>query len=542
MLRVSNLRKGYGDRAVIDGASFAIGPGDKVGLVGPNGSGKTTLLKILAGQLEPEAGSVNYAGNPSVAYLPQHPPVTAQETVGEFLAPEFYRCCLRMKAIEQTMQDRHWDTSLIAEYSSAVDRFEAAGGYVLESRLEAVLAGLSMHDIDLGRRALSLSGGQMTRAALARVLLKDADVLLLDEPTNNLDRAALDWLEESLLRSNAMYLIVSHDRRFLDRVTKRTLELDPITARITDYSGNYSWYRLRKSQELAQQMRAYKEQQDRIKRWTDDIRAVKNQAQATENSTVNDYLRGRSKKVAAKAKAREKRLNRLLESEKVEKPRHVERMRFTVEGRYQYTSMLIGLENVSCEIAGMQLFSGLNLDVRGSTRIVLAGDNGTGKSTLLKIIVGERAPTSGSIFKKADLRLCYFPQQQEALPEDDTVLDFFSRSVPDRRWPSESDLRTFLHRFQFTRDDVFKKIGQLSRGERTKLLFATFMVTNPDLLIMDEPTNHLDVPAIECLEEALSSFHGAFIIVSHDRHFVDAISPHVYWHLSDHSLSVELLG
>src|SRR5262249_47383012 len=185
--------------------------------------------------LEPEAGSVNYAGNPSVAYLPQHAPLTAQETLGEFLASEFYRFRQRMKAIEQTMQHHHWDTGLMAEYASAVDRFEAAGGYLLESRLEAVLAGLAMGDFDLSRRALSLSGGQMTRAALARVLLQDADVLLLDEPTNNLDRAALDWLEESLLRSKAICLIVSHDRRFLDRVTKRTLELDSITARITDY-------------------------------------------------------------------------------------------------------------------------------------------------------------------------------------------------------------------------------------------------------------------------------------------------------------------
>jgi len=563
MLRVSGLRKDFGEKVLFAHVSFAVAASEKVGIVGPNGCGKTTLLKILAGLAEADQGSVRLVGSPAVAYLPQHSQEIMQATVGEFLAADLYRSRAAVQDIEAEMQCHPNDADLLAAYSLAVERFESAGGYAFESRLDVVLAGLEMASVELTRPLPALSGGQRTRIALARVLLRDADLLLLDEPTNNLDVAALEWVEDSLRRCRSACLIVSHDRRFLDRVTTRTLELDPIAERISDYAGNYSWYRLRKDQEEARQLREYKEQQDRIHRLTDDIRTVKEQARATENRTVNDYLRGRSKKVAAKAKAREGRLLRLIEAERVEKPRQVARMRFAVEGRNQYTSPLIRLENLSCELNGVTLLHDVNLQVVGSSRTIVSGRNGSGKSTLLRLLVGELAPSTGLIKKKERLRICYLPQNQESIPGEDNVLDFFRSCLVGQRdrcdtahllipygprrkaspvhnlW-NDSDARTFLHRFQFSRDDVFKSVRQLSCGERTKLLLATFMAASPDMMILDEPTNHLDLPTLECLEKALMPFKGALVIVSHDRCFVEKLAPHWYWHVADGKVASKL--
>ncbi len=552
MLRIANLRKYYGDRLLFENVSFEISAGEKVSVVGANGSGKSTLLKIVAGLLDTDDGYVRTCGEPTIAYLPQHMEEDGAISVGKYLVAEFYEARRLLHQLERSFEDQaeNWCSS---KYAKAFERFERSGGYSLDEQLENILDGLQMQHVDLHRSIDTLSGGERTRASLARILLLRADILLLDEPTNNLDLAGVEWLENTLANSNSASLIVSHDRTFLDRVTNRTIEIDPVSSRITNYSGNYSWYKMRKRQDEERQLRQFKEQQVRIKRLTEDIRAVKNQAMVTEKSTQDDYLRGRAKKVAAKAKAREARLTRMIELEKIEKPRVADQPKFSLRGHLQYSSNLIQVQDLSYEIEGNQILTELNLNVVGSSRIAVTGNNGSGKSTLLKLLAGEFEPTSGFINRKPNLRVGYLPQHQESLPNDQTVLECFkslvrinsmsraeqwrtaSNMVPANKL-TDGDIRTLLHRFQFSRNDVFKKVDVLSRGERTKLILATFMACELDLLVMDEPTNHLDTETIECFEQALYSFKGALIVVSHDRYFLENLSPEYDWHLDQQTV------
>lgn len=544
MLRVIDLGKDYGDRMLFEGAGFSVSAGEKIGIVGPNGCGKTTLLKMIQGAVTADRGTISFVGSPSVAFLPQHIlDFGGNTTVGELLAPAFAQASASLSVMEKKLQhDDGTSEAVLAAYNRAYENFEQAGGYTFESRLEAVMRDLGLSAaIDFTRDLSTLSGGQLTKLALARVLLQEADLLLLDEPTNNLDTASLQWLEKALTECASACLIVSHDRHFLDQITTRTLVIDPQTAAMADYGGNYSFYRLRQQQEVARQWREYEVQQRKIRRLTEDVRAVKQQAEATENSTVNDYLRGRSKKVAAKAKAREHRLTRMIEHEKIDKPRDGEqtRMRLNLQGRRQYDSPLIVAQEVGFGYEH-QILVQATFEVVGSARILLSGNNGCGKSTLLKLITGQLEPDSGAIVRKPTAKICYLPQQQETLTGDLSALDFLrAQTEPGgHNWASDAHLRTFLHRFQFSGDQVFNPVARLSRGERTKLMLAAFMAAQPDLLIMDEPTNHLDLPTVELLEEALQHFQGALLFVSHDRYFIERIQPDYIWCLAGGLLQV----
>lgn len=492
MLRVSNLEKYFGDQLLFEQVSFAISCGEKVGIVGPNGSGKTTLLRTLAGLIESDDGSISLPNKFRVAYVPQSLHTEDDVSLGEFVTPQ---------------------------------------SDIAHRRFHSVMRQLELDEIDLQRQLKTLSGGQKTRASLARMAVLDADLLLLDEPTNNLDLKSIEWLEEFIKNSSASCMIVSHDRFFLDRTCSRILELDPITSAIESYSGNYSWYKARKDAERVRVERQYKEQQDKIKQLTKDVREVKQQACKTENSTVNDYLRGRSKKVAAKAKAREARLNRIIEREKVEKPRDLDAMRLSITGRIHHRSPLVRLENVSHSIAAKKVLQNISTELIGSTRVILTGVNGSGKTSLLKIINGLYLPGQGEVYVKDGIKICYLPQHQESLPDNETTIEFL-KNIGSRQM-NEGSWRTFLNRFQFSRNDAFKKIANLSQGEKSKLLLASCMIENPDLLLLDEPTNHLDIPAMEALETALYGYQGAMVVVTHDRYFAEKINPHENWHLEE---------
>ncbi len=280
--------------------------------------------------------------------------------------------------------------------------------------------------------------------------------------------------------------------------------------------------------------RQYKEQQEKVKQLTKDIREVKQQACKTENITVNDYLRGRSKKVAAKAKAREARLNRIIEREKVEKPRHLDSMRLAIDGRAQHQSPIVRLENISYSVEDQTILNDLTAELIGSARVILTGKNGSGKTSLLRLIVGQVAQQSGNLYLKQGIRICYLPQHQESLPSDASMMEYFQAIGAQPM--SEAEWRTFLNRFQFSKNDVFKKIGSLSQGEKSKLLLASCMLESPDLLILDEPTNHLDILAIDALEKALEGYPGAMIVVTHDRYFAESLKPHEFWNLEEQKL------
>lgn len=503
MFRVSGVRKEIADRVVFDAVSFNLNPREKLALVGPNGSGKSTLLRLLSGLDEPDAGSIALTHHGGIIrYLPQQCTTSGDTTIRHFLG--------------ETFQDCH------------------------EFEIESVLDNLDMGPVDLDRPLAELSGGQIGKLALARVLLQPADVLLLDEPTNNLDIPALEWLEQTLMRHSAGIIVVSHDRRFLDRVTTRTLELDSSTARLTEYGGSYSWYRERKRQEHHRQELEFKEQQRRVTRLQADISDVKNQALKTELMTVNDYLRGRSKKVAAKAKARESRLNKMLSAEnKVEKPRATETVRIDFDVTPLHRTVLISATNVSASYGDQVLLDSINLNIESQTRVAILGRNGSGKTTLLKVLLGELTSIKGTIHRRANLKVGYLPQDQQFPSEKTNVLRFFDDSLTGSRW-SQSEMRTFLHRFLFSRDDVFKPISVLSHGERMRLRLAVIMANQPALLVLDEPTNHLDLQTLESLEEALSTYKGAIIAVSHDRYFVEKLAPQIVFHIENGRVSDQL--
>ena len=471
MLRAIRLSKVYQGRTLFEGASFTLAAGDRVGLIGPNGSGKSTLLRILAGSTEPDSGAVQVAGGAAIALAPAE-----------------------------------------------------------------------------GMTGPPGSGGERKRRLLSSILNGDADLILLDEPTNDLDAAAIEWLEEAITRHRAGFLIVSHDRRFLDSTTERTLEIDPVSRELAEYGGNYTWARRSKERDIARQWRQYREHQRSVGRLEADVRTTKEQATGVENSTVNDFVRGRAKKVAAKAKARESRLRRMLAAEnRVDKPRHREKMRLAFQGRDLHRSAILEVSGIKVARDAITVLDGIDLAVRAGDRIALAGPNGAGKTTLLEILTGRLQPDSGHRRVRPDLRIGYLPQA-DALgvsPQADgrlpggaiasgdvsttsrTVLDYILRFLPPGSGLHQGDARTFLHRFLFTRDEVFKRMDELSGGERSRAILAGLMLSEPDILVLDEPTNHLDLDTCERLESALVGFQGAIVAVSHDRAFLDQLGPSV---------------
>jgi ATP-binding cassette subfamily F protein 3 len=546
MLRLSNICKYFGETLLFDQVNLTFSETEKVAVIGPNGCGKSTLLKIMAGHLSADKGHIATHGDLSIGYLPQQMDDVGKLSVGDYLSAQWFAARTELEVLEEQMQVQtqlEWSSTFSDAYAEAFAKFENCGGYTREDELEEALSALGLRFIQLTRTINTLSGGEKTKVALARLLLTRADLVLLDEPTNNLDQAGMEWLERSLQQSKSACIIVSHDRKFLDRVTTRTLEIDPLSRRITSYSGNYSWYRKRKKQDEERQLRHFKEQQIRIKRLTEDIREVKNQALATEKSTQNDYLRSRSKKVAAKAKASQARLTRMIELEKIENPRTTERPPISLSGNFQYSSNLVEARDLTINGAQAPILSELNFVIVGSARIAITGNNGSGKSTLLKLVVNELPADAGELTCKPGLRLGYLAQDQEfPESENETVLDHFeflvslhhkttaSNTIP-RSLTSDGEIRSLLHRFQFAKNDVFKSVNVLSRGERTKLILASFMASELDLLVMDEPTNHLDLETIECFEQALGAYRGALLVVSHDRYFLERISPDFIWHL-----------
>lgn len=539
MLQVNSVCKWFGDNCILDEVSLTIHRGNRLGLVGPNGSGKTTLLDIIAGRQMPDAGSVHWTEpNKRLGYLEQGLSYASAQSVGQVVTAtqgELANAQQRLEELGTRLASAApaEQARLLAAYAQAQTEFEAHGGYDLAHELDQVLSGLGLQDIDAETPVAILSGGQKTRLGLASLLLRRPDVLLLDEPTNHLDIQALEWLEGFLQHFAGAVLIVSHDRTFLDRSVRTILELNPLTHKLRTFGGNYSTYVQTVARERERQTQAYHEQQEQIAHVREELVKTKARAKHTETHTINFYYLKRAKKVARAAVMRERRLQRMLDSEeRIDKPTSTWTMKLDFVQTPVSGQDVVQLEGLGHAFDGRFLFRDVNLLLRRSERVALVGANGSGKTTLLKIIIGQYSPSKGHVRLGANVHLGYLAQEQEGLDNAATPFDEVCRVAA----LTETQARTFLHCLLFAGEDAFVPVGSLSYGERARLALGKLVLGGCNLLLLDEPINHLDIPSRESFEQALRSFAGSVLIAVHDRYFISRYASTV-WRIDSGTIS-----
>ena len=524
MLQVSNLSKRYGDELLFQRVSFVVNRGERVGLVGPNGCGKTTLLRILIGEEAADTGSVSsLSGDARLGYLPQALTLPPDATVGDVLRgsrdydTDYWAG--RLQALATTLSEAQGQElpALEAEYATTLERLNWAAAHLPPHVMAQVLQGLGLNEVRLDTPVAILSGGQKTRLTLAKILISHPALLLLDEPTNHLDITALEWLESYVREYDGAILMVSHDRSFLDHTVTRILEIDAETHTLKEYVGNYSDYAESKDREAEKVWRTFKEQQDRIAQLQGAVRQLKGQAGKIEHETIHFHYRKIAKKVARQGIVRQRRIERLLESEDhLDKPKQGWDMKLEFVDTPPSGQDVLVLEGFGKSFGDHLLFRDVNLLLRRGERIVLTGPNGAGKTTLLRIVVGQEPATWGRVKIGANVKIGYLSQEQDNLDWGLTLLDTVRVSAAF----SETEARNFLHYFLFAGDDVFKRVEQISSGERARLSLAVLVLQGCNLLLLDEPINHLDIASREAFERALSTFEGTILAVVHDRYFI----------------------
>ena len=508
VLSAQNVAKSFGVNEVLRDVSFTLQQGDRMGLVGVNGCGKSTLMRIIAGLETPDSGEIAMVRGTRVGYLAQQDMVTHGASVWDELQKVFepvFEMEKRLRALEAEMAHAHEDAARFSRLSSDYDRlsraFEEADGYAWKSLVAGVLNGLGFKPAQYEQSVDSLSGGEKTRLCLARLLLQKPDLLLLDEPTNHLDMETLQWLENYLSAYRGSVLVISHDRYFLDHVCTGMVEI--LMGVSEQYSGNYTRYIAQRQERFETRIRAYELQQKEIER---------------QQAIIARYRMFNREKSIRAAESREKALERM---EKLDKPVDERSIRFSFEARRRTGEDVLMVREVSKSFGDKHLFSGLTLHVRAGDRVALIGPNGVGKSTLVKLIVGEEAPDTGDIRYGANVDIGYYDQHQSSLHPEKTVLDEVWDRFPRME---QSDVRGALGMFLFTGDDVFQPIKTLSGGEKGRVALTALMLRKDNLLLLDEPTNHLDMDSREVLEDALSDFGGTIITVSHDRYFINRVA------------------
>lgn len=507
LVNLHNIYKYYEGDKIIAGVSLKLHQGEKVGLIGANGTGKTTLLKIIMGIEEPDEGEVSNSKGVSLAYLSQKMQLLPQVTLEEYLRSavrDIFALKDELLKLEEEMslpsikRDKNLSTSLMERYGKILLLFELKGGYTLEKRIRSIAQGLGFNEASLSRNLSGFSGGEKTRVQLATIILQDPELLLLDEPTNYLDADALEWLENYLRDWAGTLLLVSHDRYFLNKVVNRILVLEDGEAK--SYQGNYTDYINQSQLEKVSEEKAYKKQQVVLKKETDFIRTAtadartKRQAQSREKRLKNMSL------IAAPKKDSTIKLN------------------FGFGGRSG--KIVLVLDKVSKSFGEKKVFTDVSFKIYWGDRVALIGPNGAGKTTLLRIIAGEEAPSRGSFKVGASVKAVYFSQEQEQLSMESTPL----QTIMETSAMKETEVRTYLGRYLFRGEEVFKKIKSLSGGEKSRLALAKMAIEKGNLLILDEPTSHLDIKGIEELEAALSEYPGTLLLVSHDRYFISRIA------------------
>jgi ATP-binding cassette, subfamily F, member 3 len=510
VLTVNDLAKSFGPDEIFRSVSFQVADREHVALVGVNGAGKSTLLRIIAGIDTASEGEIAIARGARVAVLAQEPRFESNRTVrqeAQLAFEEALSALARMQELENAMQSANGQIldQLFQEYERLSLHFEVAGGFDVEHRTEEVLMGLGFSSEQMNEPVRTLSGGQKTRIALAKALLADPDLLLLDEPTNHLDLGMLDWLEGFLGSWRGAFLVVSHDRYFLDRVTSRTLDLS--FGQLEDYPAPYGRYLVLRAERRSRQLQEYEEQQELIARTEEYIRRYKAGQRSRE------------------ARGRQTRLDRL---ERLDRPQEHAALTLRVQPTIRSGREVVTASPLRVGYSGSggerTLLGTPELRVERGNRVAIIGQNGSGKSTLLRTIVGELPPLSGRVGFGTNVKIGYYAQGHEGLPVDGSPLSILIASQP----MSEEAARTYLARFLFRGDDVHRPVSALSGGERSRLALACLLVEGANLLILDEPTNHLDIQSRETLEEMLTAYDGTVVFVSHDRFFIDRVATRVW--------------
>ena len=504
ILSCQNISKAFVENQVLKNVSFHIEDHEKAAIVGINGAGKTTLLRIIVGEMTPDDGQVVLAKDKTLGYLAQNSTVDTSHTIYEELLSvkaDLLRLEEKIRECENDMKHADGDAleDLMKQYTSLTHAFETGGGYLYRSELVGVLKGLGFTEDEFSKPVATLSGGQKTRVALGRLLLQNPDLIILDEPTNHLDMNSIAWLETYLLNYKGAVLIVSHDRYFLDRIAGKVIEIDQSKA--TTFMGNYSDYAVKKEQLRVAAWNAYMNQQREIKHQEEVIEKLKS------------FNREKSIK---RAESREKMLDKI---EVIEKPSEVRTdMKLTLTPRILSGNDVLTVEHLSKSFDSHKLFTDVNFEIKRGEHVAIIGDNGSGKTTLLKILNGLVPADQGTFRLGSNVEIGYYDQEHHVLHSEKTLFEEISDDYP---YLNNTQIRNVLAAFLFTGENVFKRISDLSGGERGRVSLAKLVLSNANFLILDEPTNHLDIMSKEILEDALNGYEGTILYVSHDRYFIN---------------------
>lgn len=510
ILACQNISKAFGVNQILKDVSFHIEENEKIAIVGINGSGKTTLLKIIMGEEQCDSGQVVISKDTTIGYLSQHQDISFDNTIyAEMLETKKYIIDMETKIRQLELDMKHADgeelEKILEAYNRLSSKYDHENGYAYESEITGVLKGLGFDKSDYDRHINTLSGGQKMRIALGRLLLTKPDIIILDEPTNHLDMTSISWLEGFLSAYRGSVIIVSHDRYFIDKIASKIVEIDNTKAMV--YNGDYSYYSHKRAEVRASMMKAYLNQQREIKHQEEVITKLK------------QFNREKS---IRRAESREKMLDKI---EVLDKPAEVaSEMRLSLEPSVESGNDVLTITGLSKSFGNNTLFSNLDIEVKRGEHVALIGGNGTGKTTILKIINRLVAKDDGNVSLGSRVKIGYYDQEHQILSLHKTIFEEISDSYPDL---TNTRIRNVLAAFLFTGEDVFKKIGDLSGGERGRVSLAKLMLSPANFLILDEPTNHLDIQSKEILEEAIKNYTGTVLFVSHDRYFINTVSSRI---------------
>ncbi|MBM0046310.1 ABC-F type ribosomal protection protein [Anaerococcus sp. mt242] len=512
ILTASNLSKSYPTKDIFSNVSFKIEKGDKVGLIGINGAGKSTLFKILMGENEKDSGEVYIPNNVKVGYLEQILSIDYHISIYDYCMKVFddiIEIEANLRKIEQKLANPDLNPNqmdnLLAEHSKLFEKFEEKNGYAIKSELEGTLKAMGFSEEDFEKDIINLSGGQKARVELAYLLLEKPDLILLDEPTNHLDIGAIRFLENFIKNYSGSVIVISHDRYFLDNTVNRIFLLE--NGGLTTYNGDYTTFVKKRKKELEVRMHQYKNQQKEIDRQEEIIDRLKNQGGS------------KRKRGISQSRSRQKLLDKM---ERIEMPETIQNyMKLKFTPRIQSGEDVLKVDNLEKSFADKKIFENISFNLYRNERTAIIGENGVGKTTLFRIVMGEEMPSAGKVKLGQSVNIGYFDQEQKSLNLTNTIFEEISETYP---MMTNFEIRSYLAKFMFYGDDVDREISELSGGERARISLLKLMISDTNFILMDEPTNHLDIDSKEILEDAILDYEGTMLIISHDRYFLNKIA------------------